>query len=114
LGGNRQIAVFSKTYCPYCRATKLLLQEHTAQYDGDAREQALLTQTIVELNLMPEKDGMEVQGALEYMTGQRTVPNVFINSVQMGGNSDMEYLAGTGELAARLHAVLEMKHDADL
>lgn len=60
---------------------------------------------------MPEEDGIEVQRVLEYMTGQRTVPNVFIDSVPIGGNSDIQYLAETGELDDRLDAVLEAKLD---
>lgn len=35
-------------------------------------------------------DGAELQDALEEMTHQRTVPNVFIDKEHIGGNSDMQ------------------------
>lgn len=31
-----------------------------------------------------------MQDALEEITGQRTVPNVFINHTHVGGNSDLQ------------------------
>lgn len=31
-------------------------------------------------------DGAEIQAALTTMTGQRTVPNVFVNGKHLGGN----------------------------
>lgn len=35
-------------------------------------------------------DGSAVQEALEQLTGQRTVPNIFIGKEHIGGNSDLE------------------------
>ena len=45
-------------------------------------------------------DGSAIQDALEEMTGQRSVPNVFINHKHIGGNSDLQ--AKKGELGAML------------
>lgn len=45
-------------------------------------------------------DGAEIQNALEDMTGQRTVPNIFINKQHIGGNSDLQ--AKKGELPTLL------------
>ena len=39
-------------------------------------------------------DGSEIQAALEAMTGQRTVPNVFIAKKHIGGNSDLQAKKG--------------------
>ncbi|KAI6876729.1 hypothetical protein KC318_g22647, partial [Hortaea werneckii] len=41
-------------------------------------------------------DGADIQDALQEMTNQRSVPNVFINKKHMGGNSDLQ--AKKGEL----------------
>lgn len=68
--------VFSKSYCPYCQNTKRILSQHNAKF------------TAYELN--QESDGDAIQKALLDMTGQRTVPNIFINKKHIGGNSDLE------------------------
>jgi len=41
----------------------------------------------------PQDDGDAIQAALQEITGQRTVPNIFIGQKHIGGNSD---LAGKG------------------
>lgn len=35
-------------------------------------------------------DGAAIQDALEEMTGQRSVPNIFISKKHIGGNSDLQ------------------------
>lgn len=35
-------------------------------------------------------DGAAIQDALEEMTGQRSVPNIFIAHKHIGGNSDLQ------------------------
>lgn len=35
-------------------------------------------------------DGSELQDALQEITGQRTVPNIFIAKQHIGGNSDLQ------------------------
>lgn len=37
------------------------------------------------LNSQTEKNGAELQSALEALTGQRTVPNIFVKGKQIGG-----------------------------
>lgn len=68
--------VFSKSYCSYCRATKALLRESGAAY------------FLMELDQVP--DGDAIQDALEQITHQSTVPNIFINQTHIGGNSDLQ------------------------
>ncbi|RMY24451.1 hypothetical protein D0867_01374 [Hortaea werneckii] len=79
---NNSVAVFSKSWCPYCKATKSLLSELGAK------------PYILELDQVD--DGADIQDALQEMTNQRSVPNVFINKKHMGGNSDLQ--AKKGEL----------------
>lgn len=68
--------VFSKSYCPYCQNTKRILDGYGAKY------------LAYELN--QENDGSEIQDALLEISGQRTVPNIFISKKHIGGNSDLE------------------------
>lgn len=72
--------MFSKSYCPYCQNTKRILESYDAKYKA------------IELN--QENDGDDIQKALAEMTGQRTVPNIFINKKHIGGNSDLEKIKG--------------------
>lgn len=54
----------------------------------------------MEAELIITEDGSAIQDALEQITGQRSVPNVFINHKHIGGNSDLQ--AKKGELAQLL------------
>ena len=36
------------------------------------------------------EDGAAIQDALEEITGQRSVPNIFIGQKHIGGNSDLQ------------------------
>merc|ERR1712113_128495 len=73
---NNSVAVFSKSWCPYCKATKALLSEQGAKA------------YILELDQVD--DGAAIQDALEEMTQQRSVPNIFIDKKHIGGNSDLQ------------------------
>ncbi|KAH8200063.1 hypothetical protein TruAng_005785 [Truncatella angustata] len=55
----------------------------------------------IELDQVP--DGAEIQSALLDISGQRTVPNVFIGQKHIGGNSDLQ--AKSGELPQLLKSV---------
>ncbi|OAP58037.1 glutaredoxin [Fonsecaea erecta] len=70
------VVVFSKSYCPYCRASKALLNDLHAKY------------YLLELDEI--NDGAALQDALEEITGQRSVPNIFIDHKHIGGNSDLQ------------------------
>ncbi|OTB02623.1 hypothetical protein M426DRAFT_322541 [Hypoxylon sp. CI-4A] len=76
------VAVFSKSWCPYCAASKKLLDSTGAKYKA------------IELDELP--DGSAIQAALQEISGQRTVPNIWINKKHIGGNSDLQ--AKSGEL----------------
>ncbi|KAF4977185.1 hypothetical protein FDECE_18383 [Fusarium decemcellulare] len=85
---NNAVVVFSKSYCPYCRQTKKTLDDLNAAYE------------LLELDQIP--DGSDLQDALEQISGQRTVPNVYINKKHIGGNSDIQSLKSAGKLQALL------------
>ncbi|OCT53138.1 Glutaredoxin [Cladophialophora carrionii] len=73
---ENSVVVFSKSYCPYCRASKALLNDLHAKY------------FLMELDQV--EDGAALQDALEEITGQRSVPNIFIGQNHIGGNSDLQ------------------------
>jgi len=51
---------------------------------------------VIELNEMNNpSDGSMIQQYLATKTGQRTVPNIFINSKHVGGNSDLQAIGTT-------------------
>ena len=52
--------------------------------------------TYIELNELT--NGPEVQAALQSISGQRTVSNVFINGKHLGGNDDTQKAARSGKL----------------
>jgi glutaredoxin 3 len=82
------VSIHSKSFCPYCQKTKALLSE----LGVDAK--------VFELNEMD--DGPAIQDALLAMTGQRTVPNVFINQQHVGGNDNLQAANKNGKLKQML------------
>jgi glutaredoxin len=69
------VAIFSKSYCPYCmRAKQALLRIG-------------ITPVVVELD--ERHDGARIQVALLQMTGQRTVPSAWLNGNFIGGGDDV-------------------------
>ena len=78
------VVIYSKSYCPFCEKTKSLFNGLGIEYKA------------VELDLMDGGD--ELQAALLSMSGQRTVPNVFIKGKHLGGNDDTQKAAKSGKL----------------
>ncbi|KAI0140239.1 thioredoxin-like protein [Pestalotiopsis sp. NC0098] len=77
---DNAVAVFSKSYCPYCTASKNLLSSLDAKF------------YTIELDKVD--DGADIQAALAELSGQRTVPNIFISKKHIGGNSDLQAIKG--------------------
>jgi glutaredoxin 3 len=96
------VAVFSKSYCPYCKATKQLLSEMGAkpyiiELDevGTYPHSLYLTMSHLRREWKTDvsvgaDDGSAIQDALYDMTNQRSVPNIFIDKNHIGGNSDLQ------------------------
>ena len=55
---------------------------------------------IVELDQHPLGQGL--QASLAELTGRRTVPNVLINAVSIGGGDDVAAMDAKGELADKI------------
>ena len=87
---NNKVVVFSKSFCPFCKKTKALLNQKEVEYK------------LFELNEMD--DGADIQEALSEISGQKTVPNVFINGKHLGGNSETQEANSSGKLDELLAA----------
>jgi len=89
--GKHQVVVFSKSYCPYCAKTKSLFGQSefkdidVATYELDQRG-----------------DGAAIQATLLDMSGQRTVPSVWVGGKFVGGNSETQAAYKSGELQSML------------
>lgn len=66
--------VFSKSTCPFCVKVKELFKNLKVEYG------------VLELDQI--SNGADLQTALQEVSGQRTVPNVYINSKHLGGCDD--------------------------
>lgn len=80
------VVVYSKSYCPYCQRTKALLRS----LDVEGLK-------VFELDTLGD-EGKQIQDELYEITGQRTVPNIFIGGKHICGNSDLQQLESSGKL----------------
>eukprot|EP01060_Flectonema_neradi_P024985 TRINITY_DN33838_c0_g1_i1.p1 TRINITY_DN33838_c0_g1~~TRINITY_DN33838_c0_g1_i1.p1 ORF type:complete len:128 (+),score=14.76 TRINITY_DN33838_c0_g1_i1:51-386(+) len=84
------IVVFSGTYCVWCVRLQKLLQEN---------ELLGMTKTVM---LDEHPKGQEYANGLFLLTSQRSIPNVYVNGVHVGGYSEVSHLISTGELQRML------------
>uniref|UniRef100_A0A7E4V3L4 Glutaredoxin-2, mitochondrial n=1 Tax=Panagrellus redivivus TaxID=6233 RepID=A0A7E4V3L4_PANRE len=86
-----KVAVFSKTYCPYCTKAKTALEGFKLRPDA---------YYVVELD--KRDDCNDIQDYLQTITGARSVPRVFINGKFFGGGDDTAAGAQNGLLEKKL------------
>lgn len=72
------VVIFSKSTCPYSKRAKGILLE---------KYQITPEPHVVELDIHPL--GPKIQDRLLETTGRRTVPNIMINAVSIGGADDI-------------------------
>ncbi|EFQ28892.1 glutaredoxin [Colletotrichum graminicola] len=96
------VIIFSKSYCPYSKKAKALLLE---KYSIDPAP------FVVELDEHPL--GPQLQAFLGQKTGRKTVPNILVNSVSIGGGDDIAELDNHKKLVSKIvdlgHKKVEMK-----
>ena len=85
-----KVLVFSKTWCPYCDEVKNIFRSVEVQFET------------YELDKLP--DGDSIQAALLEITGQRTVPNIFISGTHVGGCDDLKAKIKSGKAIDLLEA----------
>merc|ERR1712123_339216 len=93
---NNKVMMFSKTTCPFCTKIKQLFDSLKIEYQ------------VLELDQI--SDGPAVQAALAEKSGQRTVPNTYINGKHVGGCDDTLKLHTENKLLAM---VQEETHNYD-
>lgn len=81
------VTIYTTSYCPYCVRAKALLAKKGASY--------------TEIECTGRED---LRTWLVGASGQRTVPQVFVNGRSVGGFSDLAVLEKAGSLAALLDA----------
>ncbi|CAF2029258.1 unnamed protein product [Rotaria magnacalcarata] len=86
---ENKVMVFSKIHCPYCTKAKKILGKYK-----------LKDYKVIELDKMQDDD--EYMDVLGRMTGEDTVPRVFIDGECIGGGDDTERLEKKGELEKKL------------
>ncbi|KAM9410343.1 thioredoxin reductase 3 [Pholidichthys leucotaenia] len=86
---SNQVMVFSKSKCPFCLKVKNLFKKLNVDIKT------------VELDLI--EDGGNFQEMLFEMTGQKTVPNVFVNKTHVGGSDKLIQAYEDGSLQKLLN-----------
>lgn len=87
------VVIFSKTYCPFCKEAKRVLDA------AGATERQ-------EIELDIDANGAQIQKALFQSTAQRTVPNIFIGGRHIGGCDDLKALPSS-VLKQKLQAAMK-------
>ena len=78
---STKVRIYTTNYCGYCRAAKSLLEQRGAAYEEiDCTDDATTRHWLIE------------------QTGQRTVPQIFIGDVPVGGYSELSGLDRAGKL----------------
>lgn len=76
-----KVEIYTTSYCPYCVAAKSLLNRKGVNFtEIDAEDE-------------------EVRSAMiQRAGGRKTVPQIFINDIHVGGNDDLQELEKQGKL----------------
>lgn len=75
------IKIFTWSYCPFCQNAKKLLQEKSIDFE----------------EIVLDNDEKKLE-EIRKQTGQRTVPQIFIDETFIGGYSELEELSQKGGL----------------
>ncbi|CAI9565861.1 unnamed protein product [Staurois parvus] len=89
-----KVTVFEKVSCPFCIRAKSIIQKYGIK--GDCLEF---------INIAVMENMSSIQDYLFELSGQRTVPRIFIEKECIGGCSDLVPLDSNGELEKRLKSI---------
>ncbi|KAJ1799963.1 hypothetical protein LPJ59_001452 [Coemansia sp. RSA 2399] len=87
-----RMVVFSKSTCPFCKATKELLAKYS--------KESGLSYKVIEVDL--RTDAQNIRQALVAGYKRTTFPSIFLDSECLGGNDDIQQLEKQGALAKLL------------
>jgi glutaredoxin 3 len=77
-----KVVIYTSSSCPYCLRAKALLQRKKAQFE--------------EINI--ENDQQLREKMIQQAGGRKTVPQIFINDIHVGGSDDLYALEQEGQL----------------
>ena len=77
-----KVIIYSKDHCPYCDRAKSLFQSKNQPFE----------------EICFKEDNMEDFKKLQQKTGMRTVPQIFIDDVLIGGFQELSELDRQGQL----------------
>lgn len=86
-----KVEVYTKDYCPYCTKAKMLLDQLGITYED------------IDLSKNPSR----MDELLQRNPAARTVPQIFINDVGIGGCEDLYALHESGDLSVKLSSEAE-------
>ncbi|XP_041370078.1 glutaredoxin-like [Gigantopelta aegis] len=92
---SKKVMVFSKKFCPFCSMAKDVFRKYLGK-ELDASDYEVL-------EIDGENDCDQIQDYLGTMTGQSTVPRVFINGKCIGGGTETDKLHRQGKLKTLLN-----------
>ena len=78
----KKVTMYSGDPCPYCGAAKALLKSKNIE--------------IEEFDIW--KDATKAKEMLQRTNGKRTIPQMFVGDVYIGGNDELQSLNRSGEL----------------
>jgi len=81
---SKGVVVWTKGWCPYCTKVKSLFKDLSVDY--------------LEIDLEKKDNGPSIQQTLKLLTGQSTVPSVWINGKFFGGNDSTQNARKSGDL----------------
>lgn len=76
-----KVIMYTKEYCPYCRHAKELLNAKKVAFE----------------EIRVDLDAAELEKMMK-LSNRRTVPQIFINDVSIGGYDDLAALNKSGKL----------------
>ncbi len=82
---SAQVVIYTTGYCPYCTRAKSLLERKSVQFQE-----------------VDVSDRPDLRTWIAQRTGQRTVPQVFVNGEPLGGFTDIDALERRGLLDPKL------------
>jgi glutaredoxin 3 len=82
---SAQVVIYTTGYCPYCTRAKSLLSKKSVQFQE-----------------VDVSDRPDLRSWIAERTGQRTVPQVFVNGEPLGGFTDIAALEQRGLLDPKL------------
>jgi glutaredoxin 3 len=76
------VEIYTKSFCPYCRRAKALLESKGVAYE----------------EIAVDYGGTQRQAMIERANGRTTVPQIFIAGIHIGGCDDLMALDRAGKL----------------